>query len=57
MSDLVPHLDDLRGLLPPVDTAPDAHAFLERLSHANTVAEAAATVDALVDDWLTAPSE
>ena len=57
MSDLIPNLDDLRNLLPPDETAPDAHAFLERLSEAATEDEAVAKVDALVDEWLTVPSE
>jgi len=57
MSDLVPNLDDLRGLLPPEETAPDAHALLERLSEATTVEEAVAKVDALVDEWLIVPNE
>ena len=57
MSDLVPNLDDLRDFLPPAEAAPDAHALLERLSEASTVDEAVAKVDALVDEWLTMPSE
>ncbi len=57
MSDLVSNLDDLRGLLPSEETAPDAHALLERLSEATTVEEAVAKVDALVDEWLIVPNE
>ncbi len=57
MSDLVPNLDDLRDLLPPEETAPDAHAFLERLSQAATADDAVARVDALVSEWLAVPSE
>lgn len=57
MSDLAPNLDDLRGFLPKIESAPAAHALLERLSEATTVEEAFAKVDALVDEWLTMPSE
>lgn len=55
MSKLVPNLDDLRELLPPPGSAPDAHTFLDRLSQAETVEDAVAQIDALVAEWLTVP--
>lgn len=57
MSDLVPNLEDLRSFLSDIDSAPDAHAFLDRLSEATTFDGAVAKVDALVDEWLAVPSE
>lgn len=57
MSELAPNLDDLSGFLPDIESAPAAHALLERLSEATTVGEALEKVEALVDEWLTVPGE
>lgn len=52
MSELIPNLDDLRAKLPAVETAKDAHEFIEELAKAGSIADVQANVDALVDRWL-----
>lgn len=57
MSELIPNLNDLRAHLPTDEIVLDAHEFLGELAKAESSAEVAARVDALVDRWIKGSDE